>query len=58
MHGSELEELLSNYGKNSQFDESALQQALADPIAGTAFQEWTRLHLGQENLLTKDELAT
>ncbi|OHE95021.1 hypothetical protein CORC01_09678 [Colletotrichum orchidophilum] len=38
-------------------DRHSLQVALDDPEHGTAFTEWARLHLGPDNLLSRDELA-
>lgn len=35
----------------------AISQALDDDEHGVAFSEWAATHLGEDNLLTPDELA-
>ncbi|KXH64931.1 hypothetical protein CNYM01_04200 [Colletotrichum nymphaeae SA-01] len=50
-----LENIVRSYG--IAIDRHTLQAALDDPEHGTAFTEWARLHLGPENLLSRDELA-
>ncbi|KAK1622980.1 hypothetical protein BDP81DRAFT_454980 [Colletotrichum phormii] len=55
MDVSNLENIIRGYG--IAIDRHTLQAALDDPEHGTAFTEWARLHLGPENLLSRDELA-
>ncbi|KAK1709807.1 hypothetical protein BDP67DRAFT_580156 [Colletotrichum lupini] len=55
MDVSKLEHIVRSYG--IAIDRHTLQAALDDPEHGTAFTEWARLHLGPENLLSRDELA-
>ncbi|KAL2880243.1 hypothetical protein SGCOL_004292 [Colletotrichum sp. CLE4] len=55
MDVSNLENIIRGYG--IAIDRHTLQAALEDPEHGTAFTEWARLHLGPENLLSRDELA-
>jgi hypothetical protein len=43
------------YGVNVARDD--VQRALADPDRGTAFVQWTNMHLSSDSLLTADELA-
>ncbi|KAM0276805.1 hypothetical protein ACHAQH_006394 [Verticillium albo-atrum] len=57
MDATTLRELLSRYGRNASLSENVLQDALNDSNHGTAFKEWTTMHLGPDNLLSKDELA-
>ncbi|GJD05234.1 hypothetical protein ColKHC_14059 [Colletotrichum higginsianum] len=52
---SSLESIIRGYG--IAIDRRTLQAALDDPEHGTAFAEWARLHLGPDNLLSRDELA-
>ncbi|KAK2733844.1 hypothetical protein CKAH01_08258 [Colletotrichum kahawae] len=52
---STLESIIRRYGMP--IDRHTLQAALDDPEHGTAFTEWARLHLGADNLLSKDELS-
>ncbi|KZL65981.1 vacuolar H+/Ca2+ exchanger [Colletotrichum tofieldiae] len=55
MDVSSLENIIRGYG--IAIDRRTLQAALDDPEHGTAFTEWARLHLGPDNLLSRDELA-
>ncbi|OHW99683.1 hypothetical protein CSPAE12_01584 [Colletotrichum incanum] len=55
MDVSSLENIIRGYG--IAIDRHTLQAALDDPEHGTAFTEWARLHLGPDNLLSRDELA-
>ncbi|KAI8313131.1 hypothetical protein K4K59_004955 [Colletotrichum sp. SAR11_240] len=55
MDASTLESIARRYGMA--IDRHTLQAALDDPEHGTAFTEWARLHLGPDNLLSKDELS-
>ncbi|TDZ40706.1 hypothetical protein CTRI78_v010175 [Colletotrichum trifolii] len=55
MNASNLEIILRGYG--IAIDRNTLQAALDDPEHGTAFTEWARVHLGPDNLLSKDELT-
>ncbi|KXH42897.1 hypothetical protein CSIM01_06005 [Colletotrichum simmondsii] len=55
MDVSNLENIVRSYG--IAIDRHTLQTALDDTEHGTAFTEWARLHLGPENLLSRDELA-
>lgn len=55
MDVSTLESIARRYGMA--IDRHTLQAALDDPEHGTAFTEWARLHLGPDNLLSKDELS-
>ncbi|KAM0324420.1 hypothetical protein ACHAQA_008202 [Verticillium albo-atrum] len=57
MDANTLRELLSRYGRKTSLNEGVLQDALDDSSHGTAFKEWTSMHLGPDNLLSKDELA-
>ena len=50
-----LERTLRAYGVPS--DRSLLKAAFDDEEHGPAFAEWASLHLGPDNLLTRDELA-
>jgi hypothetical protein len=50
-----LERILRSVG--APVDRATLRTALEDPEHGATFTEWARVHLGQDNLLTKDELA-
>ncbi|WYZ41061.1 hypothetical protein EsH8_IV_001402 [Colletotrichum jinshuiense] len=55
MDVSKLENIVRSYG--IAIDRHTLQAALDDPEHGTAFAEWARVHLGPDNLLSKDELS-
>ncbi|KAF6836722.1 hypothetical protein CPLU01_03516 [Colletotrichum plurivorum] len=55
MDVSHLEAIVRAYG--IAVDRHTLQAALDDPEHGTAFTEWARVHLGPDNLLSRDELA-
>ncbi|EFQ35975.1 hypothetical protein CGRA01v4_07683 [Colletotrichum graminicola] len=55
MDVSSLENTIRVYG--IPIDRHTLQAALDDPEHGTAFTEWARLHLGPDNLLSRDELV-
>lgn len=55
MDVANLENIVRSYG--IAIDRHTLQAALDDIEHGTAFTEWARLHLGPENLLSRDELA-
>lgn len=57
MEARDLVSLLGRYGRDVGVDENAIRMALEDPVHGTAFKEWVQLHLGDENLLSVDELA-
>ena len=50
-----LERILRAYAAPT--DRTVLKAAIDDPEHGDAFSKWASLHLGPENLLTKDELA-
>ncbi|KAL0932460.1 uncharacterized protein CTRU02_213413 [Colletotrichum truncatum] len=55
MDSSTLESIIRSYGVA--IDRHTLQEALNDPEHGTSFNEWARLHLGPDNLLSREELA-
>ncbi|KAH6693504.1 hypothetical protein F5X68DRAFT_45462 [Plectosphaerella plurivora] len=56
MEAQALASLLGRYGRDIGVDERGIRDALENPIHGTAFKEWVQLHLGDENLLSVDEL--
>lgn len=57
MDPQSLKALVGRYHRDSGLQEGALQEALDDSDHGTAFREWLQLHVGPDNLLSKDELA-
>ena len=57
MDSQSLKALIGRYHRDTGLQEGVLQEALDDSNHGTAFREWLQLHVGPDNLLSKDELA-